>query len=85
MTINTTTSFRLCSFNNRVCICDTAEMQPCVAGLIENYLDEIRSALMTGEEDQICMWARQEDLRRIFRTFPTLDALHQATRGGKAK
>jgi hypothetical protein len=72
--------FRLCSFNNRACTCDAVEMQPCVAGLIENYLDEIRSALMTGDEDLICMWARQEDLRRIFRTFPTLDELHQSIR-----
>jgi hypothetical protein len=72
--------YRFCAFNGEVCVCDEAQVRPCIARLIYSYLDEIRMTIMVGEEDAICMCMRRRDLRLIDRTFSTLEALRQFVR-----
>jgi hypothetical protein len=64
-------SYRLCFHNNRPCTCDDAAMQPCVAALIADYIDAIRFAVVTGEEQALEMYSCRQSLQGIHQTFPT--------------
>jgi hypothetical protein len=66
----------MCAHNNEPCECTDAEMQPCLAALIESYLEEMRCYVLSGERDFLvsgCCLRREMD--DICRSFPTWDAL----------
>jgi hypothetical protein len=45
------TTVRLCTHNNRMCSCSDAEAQPCMAALIDKYLDALRWSVLTDGAD----------------------------------
>jgi hypothetical protein len=67
-------SFRMCAHNNELCECNDTAMQPCLAALIESYLEELRFYVLTGE-DHFLISFRRDDINNICRSFPTWAAL----------
>jgi hypothetical protein len=64
-------SFRRCPHNNEPCECNDIEMQPCLAALIEAYLEIVGSRVPGDGYSSFY----NHNIDDIFRTFPTWDAL----------
>ena len=65
-------SFRICPHANEPCECSDREMQPCLAALIESYLEELRCHVISGEDD--FLWSSHSlrgEIDDICRSFPT--------------
>jgi len=74
-------SWRLCTFNTRPCICDDAAMQPCLAALVEMYLEAIRFEITSGVDMGFELCAIRQQIEEIFQAFPTLEALKRNIEG----
>jgi hypothetical protein len=69
--------FRLCGVNHRVCDCSDVEAQPCVARLIDDYLDTVRESVLTqgaegGPGDVMSLRHAERQLWVTMKSFPTL-------------
>jgi len=74
--------FRLCAHTNSVCNCNDAEMQPCLAAVIEEYLDTIRWSVLTdgidgGPGDGLSLSNCHHNLRTMTHAEDSLAALKQ--------
>ena len=68
-------SWRLCTFNVRPCTCDDAAMQPCLAALVELYLEAIRFEVISGVEMRFELYTIRQQIEEIFQAFTTWEAL----------
>ena len=68
-------TFRICPHNEEACECSDLEMQPCLAALIENYLDALARLTPGDSFSHLELAVRRRDINDICRTFPTWDAL----------
>jgi hypothetical protein len=71
--------YRLCGANHRVCECTDLESQPCIAALVECYLDTLRWGVLTGRVDggpgdEMEIGAAERNLHVTSRAFPTIRA-----------
>jgi hypothetical protein len=64
--------FRVCPHNNNLCTCSDTEAQPCVAALVDKYLEALRWNIMTNDDDCIEITARRDDLKTIDRVFTSV-------------
>jgi hypothetical protein len=64
--------FRVCAHNGNLCTWTDAEAQPCVAALVERYLETLRWNVMTNDDNCIEITARRQDLKTIDRVFTSV-------------
>jgi hypothetical protein len=69
--------WRICPVVGTDCACSDAEMVPCLARLIENYLDEIRDNVLGIDPDNLTLSFRRADINCICQSFSTHAALRQ--------
>jgi hypothetical protein len=66
--------YRSCPHINGMCHCTDAEAGPCLAALIEAYLDELRISV-AGDHCPFTLKALRDEIRTIGRSFKTKNEL----------
>lgn len=67
--------YRSCPHINGLCSCTDAEAVPCLAALIQGYLEELRRNVTCGNRCAIPLAFRRADITTIGRSFATKDEL----------
>jgi len=75
-------SYRLCGANHRVCRCNDLEAQPCVSGLIDDYLEALWWKMRTngaegGPGDEMSIGFASQQLDVTTRSFATIAECEQ--------